>query len=374
MKHILLGTTALVAAGLMAGPAAAQQGVQLGLGGYYFGAAGGNIDEDFDDAPDDVRDYAFKQDLEVHVRGEATLDNGLTVGARVEIEGQQSGDQIDEVFAYFSGGFGEIRFGDDDDAYAQLCYLVPTASGAFGADSPFLNFSNAGVVGYGATNGTCYGLSDNSTKLIYFTPSFGGFQLAASFAPENTEDRRNTLGVFGTAPDNNDPGDPDQFRGSIENIWSLAGTYATELNGFSVALGGGAAFGKLESDPTGCPGADDPKFYNAYAQVGFAGWTIGGATEIRNNAVCDGDSVVYGAGATYGFEAWTVGLGWTRGEYDNVQGPDTEDTYDIIQFTAAYALGPGVTVDALVGYNKYDSDGGNDYDGIEAGIGFGINF
>src|SRR5690606_1325762 len=149
---------------------------------------------------------------------------------------------------------------------------------------------------------------DNSTKLIYFTPSFGGFQLAASFAPENTEDRRNTLGVFGTAPVNNDPGDPDQFRGSIENIWSLAGTYATELNGFSVALGGGAAFGKLESDPTGCPGADDPKFYNAYAQVGFAGWTIGGATEIRNNAVCDGDSVVYGAGATYGFEAWTVGL------------------------------------------------------------------
>jgi len=378
MKHILLGTTALVAAGLMAGPAAAQEGVKLGLGGFYYGALGGNVDEDFDAngfSDDDKNTWDFKQDVEVHFKGEATLDNGLTVGARVEIEGQQSDDQIDEVFAYFRGGFGEIRFGDDDDAYAQLCYLVPTASGAFGADSPFLNFSNAGIVGYGATNGTCYGLSDNSTKLIYFTPSFGGFQLAASFAPENTEDRRNTLGVFGTAPDNNDPGDPDQFRGSIENIWSLAGTYATELNGFSVALGGGAAFGKLESDPTGCPGADDPKFYNAYAQVGIAGWTIGAATEIRNNSFeNNGDAWVYGVGATYGFEAWTVGLGWTRGEYE-LDG-DEEDTYDVIQFTAAYALGPGITVDAMVGWNDYkaESAGSDDYESIEAGIGFGIAF
>jgi hypothetical protein len=40
MKHVLLGTTALVAAGLLASNAQAAQGVQLGLGGYYGAAAG----------------------------------------------------------------------------------------------------------------------------------------------------------------------------------------------------------------------------------------------------------------------------------------------------------------------------------------------
>ena len=124
MKKVLLGSTALVAAGLIAGHAEAADGVKLSLGGYYRGVAGVMFD-DFDGAAagteDDLRDYVFKQDVEVHFKGETTLDNGLTVGAVVQLEGQTSGDQIDEVYAYFSGGWGELRFGDDDEALTQLC-------------------------------------------------------------------------------------------------------------------------------------------------------------------------------------------------------------------------------------------------------------
>jgi hypothetical protein len=39
---------------------------------------------------------------------------------------------------------------------------VPSASELFGADSPDFNFSNAGSIGYNATNGTCYSVDDNS--------------------------------------------------------------------------------------------------------------------------------------------------------------------------------------------------------------------
>ena len=35
MKKVLYGSTALVAAGALASPAAAEEGVKLGLGGYY---------------------------------------------------------------------------------------------------------------------------------------------------------------------------------------------------------------------------------------------------------------------------------------------------------------------------------------------------
>ena len=141
--------------------------------------------------------------MEVYFLGETTLENGLTVGARVELEGQTSADQIDAVFAYFSGSFGEVRFGDTFEALAQLCYTVPSASSIFGADSPLFNFSNAGIAGYSGTNGTCYGIDDKSTKLVYFSPSFGGFQFAASFTPDNTEDTRNTLDGAGTRFQNN---------------------------------------------------------------------------------------------------------------------------------------------------------------------------
>jgi len=84
MKKVLLGSTALVAAGLIAGHAEAADGVKLSLGGYYRGVAGVMFD-DFDGAAagleDDLRNYVFKQDVEVHFKGETTLDNGLTVGA-----------------------------------------------------------------------------------------------------------------------------------------------------------------------------------------------------------------------------------------------------------------------------------------------------
>src|SRR5215470_16141981 len=152
MKKALLGTTALIAGGLAVGDAYAADGVKLSIGGRYMGAAGVLFGED-SDVPgfeDATRNYVFKQDVEVYFLGETVLDNGLTVGARVELEGQtQSGDQIDAVYAYFSGGFGELRFGDTGEAMTQLCYLVPSASAIFGADSPNFNFSNAGVGGAG---------------------------------------------------------------------------------------------------------------------------------------------------------------------------------------------------------------------------------
>src|SRR5262249_58140049 len=118
------------------------------IGGRYMGAAGvqfiNDIDTNFGNQ-DITRDYVFKQDVEVYFLGETVLDNGLTVGARVELEGQTSGDQIDAVFAYFSGGFCAIRFGGTRETLAQLCYPVPGASGSLRAHPPHFNFSNAGA-------------------------------------------------------------------------------------------------------------------------------------------------------------------------------------------------------------------------------------
>jgi outer membrane protein OmpU len=396
MKKALLGTTALIAAGLAFGNAAyAADGVKLSIGGRYMGAAGVNFD-DADGFSDDgqSRDYVFKQDVEVYFLGETVLDNGLTVGARVELEGQTSSDQIDAVYAYFSGGFGEIRFGDTGEAMAQLCYVAPTASGIFGADSPNFNFSNAGaggagnlgIGGYGATNGTCYGLDDKSTKIVYFSPNFAGFSFAASFTPDGTEDTRNTLGGFGTR---------SKIDGQNSENLSVAANFTHDFNGVNLIVGGGGtwSFDRENSD------TDERRDYNAYAQVGFSGFTIGGAFGYRQNRGGDGsDDLIYSAGITYNWDAWTVGFGYSHGQYEigqpgsilsgNINGASTgpftltsdiTDYSNIFALTASYALGPGIQIDGVVEYDDYEAGGDeqgrdSDYKGISFGLGTLISF
>ena len=227
-----------------------------------------------------VRDYAFKQNVGISFSGESVLDNGLTVGAYVELRGQTQEDQIRKVYAYFSGGFGKVQFGDQDGALAAICYTVPSASKIFGADSPAVygfNFSNAGIAGYGATNGTCYGIDSYSTQLVYFSPEFAGFQFAFSFTPDQTEDTRNTLGGAGTRF-KNDAGQ------NSENL-SMAGFFTHDFNGVNLTVGGAHTFSfDKENNPNNVDGAQDS---NAYLQVGFAGFTIGGAMEYSQNFVDD---------------------------------------------------------------------------------------
>jgi hypothetical protein len=354
----------------------AADGVSLEIGGRYKGAAGLVASEDFSGASvlagGDMRGYVFKQDVEIDFEGEAELDNGLTVGVAIQLEGQTDDeDQVSDVYAFFSGGFGELRFGDTEEAYAQLCYQVPTASELFGADSPDFNFSNAGVAGYAATNGTCYGLDDNATKVVYFTPEIAGFQFAASFAPDASEDTRNTLDGAATRFS-------DDAEQNSETL-SLAANFKHDLNGIEVILGGGATLSfdkEANLNDTG-----KARGYNAYAQLAFSGFVLGAAAELRENFGGDGaDQLVYGAGATYGWSAWTIGVGWTRGDYENAVGANDGDPFnaghDIYSATASYALAPGVSVDGVIEYSGYGSNdaAGPDYQGLAIGLGTLIAF
>jgi hypothetical protein len=377
MKRALLGSTALAAVGLLlAIDAAAADSVTLKIGGRYKGAAGVALAEDFSAssavAGRDLRDDVFKQDVEIDFEGKTVLDNGLTVGAAVELEAQTEADeQIDSVYAYFSGGFGELRFGDTEEAYAQLCYLVPSASELFGADSPDFNFSNAGIAGYAGTNGTCYGIDDNSTKLVYFSPTFAGFKFAASFTPDNTEDTRNTLAGAGTRLRN----DAEQ---NSENL-SLAAQFAHDFNGATLTLGGGGTFSfDKEANPNNTQGA---RGYNAYAQLEFADLTIGAATELRANLGDDGaDHWVYGVGATYDLDDWTFGVGWTHGDYEKATGENGVGPFnaghDIYSATVSFELEDGISIDGVLEYSDFRSRdaAGPDYQGLAAGLGTLISF
>ncbi|MFZ5791383.1 MAG: porin [Pseudomonadota bacterium] len=384
MKNVLLGTTALVAAGLVASNAHAAQGVQLGLGGYYAAAAGELFSQDngTGDPGHNTRNTVFRQDVEIHFKGETTLDNGLTVGAVIQLEGQQSNDQIDEVWAYFKGGWGQIRFGDDDDAIEQLAYAIPSASNIFGVDTPYFEFANnLGPAGFGnvaQTNTTMSELSGDATKIIYFSPTFGGFNFAVSYAPDRRGE--DTYSGFSTA---NGPGGTSfsNNAGQIQDVVSAAANYQRDFNGVGLVVGGGGGHGKWENPLA----TQDDSVWNArgHVQVSFDGFTIGSAGEYTHNYASftpDVNQWVYGVGATYNWDAWTVGLAWSHGTYEVASNAD-KDNLDIVEATGRYDLGPGISLDAMVGFNDYNNDngsgtpgGGGDNKTWEAGLGFYIGF
>jgi outer membrane protein OmpU len=377
-REKVLTTTALAAIMFAGGRADAADGVKLSIGGWYHAAAGGLPAEDFSASAGvdekDLRNYDFEQNVGIAFTGETTLDNGLVVGAYVELRGQTQGDQIRKVYGYFSGDWGKLQFGDQDSALAAVCYTVPTASSIFGADSPSVygfNFSNAGVAGYGATNGTCYGMDSYSTQLVYFSPDFSGFNFAFSFTPDQTEDTRNTTNGAGTRFENN--------AGQNSENLSLAAWFTHDFNGVGLTIGGAQTFSfDKEANINNTEEAQDS---NAYLQVSFGNFVVGGAMEYRQNFGNDGsDNLVYGAGVTYGWDPWKFGLGWTRGDYEKAVGANGVGPFNAVHddfaLTASYALGPGISLDGLVEYSHYRSNNaaGPDYDGLGLGIGTSIKF
>jgi len=387
MKKVLLGTTALLGAGLVAGSAYAADGIKLAVGGFFRTAYQMNFDGDVKGEFGDNHniDGVFS-DAEVHFKGETTLDNGLTVGARVELEGETHSDQIDEAYVYFSGGFGKFEIGSDDEALASMCVTPPGGTVNFGAFSPDQIATNAygsGAIGI-SSNTVCTGVDNraDAQKLIYFTPVFGGFQLGLSYTPDaGVESQVNGGGGAHTGMHLHQPG---QARHDV----SAYGTYGYEGDGWGLTFGAGASFqGSVEPQGPGTaiPDPQTMETYQTGLNLTFGNFAIGGAFQYFNDYLeARGTSAwVAGGGIAYTVDAWTVGLQYSHASAELVDaatnsGSGDHNKIDRVVATGNYAMGPGINLDAEVGYtwvNTADNNDPNDsYDSVELGIGTAFTF
>ena len=227
MRKVLLGTTALVAVSLLASGVAyaqdeeaapaeepmaeeamaegdemmaddemmaeeemmeeapASDGISLGLGGNYYAALGfAAVDNK------DLHSPGIQQNSEVHILGDTTLDNGLSVSASVQAVGHSDAGGVDENKLSIGGNFGTLSIGNFDNAAEAVTVWQPSAAGTMGLNSPFFNFSGFNTGGFYTAGG-----AQDSAKVAYFTPSFNGVQLGASFAPEATFGGGNVPGM-----------------------------------------------------------------------------------------------------------------------------------------------------------------------------------
>ena len=391
---LAFGLPTLAGFALAAAPAAAAEPIKLTVGGFFREAyLVVSDDDDFGELGFDANTDGFFNDAEIHFTGSTVLDNGLEVGARVELEGETDEDQIDEAWVWFAGGFGEVRIGSDDEALANACVVPPGGTTNFSAFSP--NQWGANGVGFANdfaggpfSNSVCLGVDDESDaqKILYITPNFAGFQLTASYTPG---------GLSETHDDGAGPhvGMPARTFADSRNNFSVYGTYDYRGDGWGITAGlGGSWEGEVQDEPDDRIEPQD--FYQAGLNFSFGDFGIGIVGEYYSNFFSrlradDVDLWIAGIGASYAMDAWTFGLQYSHRDTDHkFINSDTDDFHfqeDRVVATANYALGPGIMVDAEIGYTWMDmdpeagaidflDDDVDDYDAIEFGIGTAIAF
>ncbi len=381
MKKYLVASTALLSA-MLAMPAQAE--LNLDLGGHFRGY-GAFTDVDGSAAIGSTQDFELRRDTEVHFTGEATSDNGLTVG--VHYEAMVGGDIVtDEAYAYFAGNWGRFNLGSEDGAAYLLQVAAPSGDSnvdglrtniqtitATGLTAPFVLGDTTYTGGLGDVFSSSLGGTGARTldydhadfqdtdRLTYLTPKFSGFQGGVSYAPQSGQ-RLTGNGLSATATD---------AGTEYENLWEAAARWDGEFEGFG--LSAGAGYSTAES--AGAAAIDgDINTWNAGLNVAFQGFSVGGAylsTEAEDSA---GDIDA---------DTWVVGAAWDNGPYHvgvsyldqdgDVAGTDVES--DRWAVGAGYTYGPGMSFRGGVTTGSVEEAAGpTDEDFTQVTIGTDIQF
>ncbi len=432
MRKVLLGSTALVAAGMLAGSGAPAQGAEpitLSVGGYYQAffviRAQSDVDNEGVGAvqstfgnDEKIHNFDIQQEGEVHFTGSTTLDNGITVGVNIQLEAYRNNDQVDEHFVFFSGNFGRLVIGAENSAPYLMHYGAPGAVPGHGVDSPNL-WTMVGTAGNAAAVGspvaTPPSFVSDANKISYFTPRFSpGFQFGFSYTPDNTDGFGNSGTGGSLVSDSEDVGQENVISFGVNlvhafNTVDLAWSFGWEhgfVEGNGTAPGGtcGSQNGAdtalvCVTDPDNQQGRD---ILATGFQIGIGGWKVGGAFQYddqgqeRNN-----ERYEMAVGVTYGAGPWTVGAQGAYGvDQDGevgtacdtmsnlalqttnnpVNGANSGCTNDADQVVAgeiggAYTLGPGVTIGAAVhGWRGWGDDGNENFDGVAFTMGTALSF
>jgi hypothetical protein len=352
MKKLLLGSTALVAGGLMAAPAMAADPIKIGVGGYYtFYAAAGHMDSIYNlttGASMQFRGFNFIQEGEIHFIGQTKLDNGTTVGLTVELEanssttgGNAGASVIDEAFMFAFGSWGRVEFGSRDSASYRMYYGSPSALigwGWFQHNHQWSPIAAANKAYRGGISTTSTPNWQDVNRINVFTPRFAGFQIGVGYAPKvNSAPAAGTGLATGPGAAFNGCG----FAGSInagfcttndythQDAFDIGINYLNKFGDFTVALYaayayawfvpgfvGGAGAAASANIATGANLTNHAQWV-AGLQFGIAGFTIGGAFGWDNNGIgrnwythVDNDTRFYTAAIMYETGPWQVSAGW----------------------------------------------------------------
>lgn len=227
MKKFLFGASALVFAGMISGAANAAP-LKMSVSGFadwYVGYA--NQDSGLDNSL--YNDVDVMGDVEVHIKGETVLENGMKAGAVVAFSGgtkaydREATDAVKYSYAYLDTAFGRTLIGLQD-AVAKQLYVGAKDVGALGInESRVFNYLvDTELTGAAAWINT----ADRKNMISYVTPNIGGLMAGISYVPGselNSDD--NTVGRWTT------PTTPSAADIAMGDSVVAAATYKLDLSG-----------------------------------------------------------------------------------------------------------------------------------------------
>jgi hypothetical protein len=370
-KSKLLASTMLVsAAALMA--AGGANAASLKLGGFSeFWAGVGDPNKRADTTNNVQNNYDVKMDHEIYFLAEETLDNGIKVGARFEMEsgngndaagGAQGVTDFDETFGWVKTKFGQVNLGNNDLATGYVGGI--STVGPVGVIKSDAGDWIPGIAGFLNNTDVDLGLGD-SQNITYFSPRVAGVQLIASYTPDSSDGASSDYDDQETTGLNNGFSGAVTYRGKFGKVGIQAGAGLTHAK---VASGAGNGGGQFGADPSATVDG-----HTAKLGVEFGPVEITGAYAKENLATRN--DVHYGGSVLFSFSKMdTVSLGWGHGERQNL-GVGVKDLESNV-ITAGYErkVGKGISFAASAFWADEDQSTGSAAEGVGVVGGFRLSY
>lgn len=351
MKKILLASALLTVSPFTFAHAQDKGPIKLGISGHF--KMYGNY-TDQDDAGVGVNEVDILRDVDVTFAGETTLDNGLTVGALINADGD-AGDsfEVEDSFVYISNTLGRFSLGLEDSASFQLQVAAPSADENIDGLETFINPVNWGATSLAGSNfeasasdlGFDYDNDGTSgfDKITYITPILSGFQAGVSYTPSMTDGSR---GGNGNAL--------DDVADEYDDAYDVGARFEHEFSGWTLALGAGYTHINIDDIAPGSD-LDDFKEWNTAFNIGIGPVNLGVAyTENNGGSTLPADEKTYVLGADYTFnENYRLGGSYlNRRVEENGAGTTEADRYT---GGLVYDMAPGISFRGSVSYVDVDA-------------------
>ncbi|MBM3554057.1 MAG: porin [Alphaproteobacteria bacterium] len=368
MKNFLYGTTALIAAGFIAGSAMAQQAapakgaaepLKLNITGYWSHfiaagkeesapinlATGGSINNRNPAAG--RRNHGIAHEGEVHFAGSTTLNNGTKVGLVIELEARGVGDsaleggsttnnasnataglgttgvnsnQIDQAFMWFEGSWGRFEAGQVWGAGLKMHYggYNPTF-GQFGELNNHVFFQTPSTSVAAANNITAVNTHvslERFEKLTLYTPRLYGVQFGMSYTPDRGQNSRQGLAYFAQKDTEGEQGAVVEYALNYVNKFGgvNVGAHAVYLKAVSERSA------QTPNNPYLGNANDDQQMYGYGLNLKFMNFDVGGSYKWDNMGAKNParDRKQFEIGVGYNWAPFSFGVQYMENKADDV--------------------------------------------------------
>jgi len=345
-RHFL---SLILAASLSFMASAAQAEMKTTVGGTANWQAGYSDQDSAFDAG--TRHQGFRNDTEVNVNVENTMDAGAKYGATIELEADVTADargegvNADKTFLWFEGDFGRLELGNNADVAQTMVVnaasIARATGGIDGDDEFFINsLGSAGTASFiihpDLPSAFIGGIAEDATKIVYYTPVWSGFQLGVNYTPDQGDGGQLAL--------------RDEFDANYENVFDLGLSYNNEFDGIQISAAIVGEIGKGETLITGpafvvaTSDLEDLRAWQAGLLLGYKGFSIAGSYADWGDSVSFVDPSLDPVDSDF----WTLGVAYAQDEVWGISATyldsdNAGDEYQSLVVGADYTLAPGLT-------------------------------